>query len=165
MGFKLPATLAPTVVTPGATLVTWKVAELLPAGTVTEAGTVATAVLLEVRVTVMGAAAAAPRVTVTVRVLPGGPDNAKGPLGRSTVMGFTVRVPETGLTEGIAGIDAVMLTEGAGFAVATPVTGNVADVVPAGIVTVAGTEAQLGLEDVSCTTVLVVCGLVRLTVA
>jgi hypothetical protein len=124
------------------------VAVLEPARTVTDVGTVAAAVLLELRLTITDPPepTALFRVTVPVEVVP-----------PYTVAGASVTVVTTGtvivrLTElGPVPTDAVIVT-GVFEATNSVLIGNVATVAPAATVTVAGTVAADVFEEVRVTT-------------
>jgi len=139
--FTAPA-IVTTVWTPGAIVVTGKVAEIAPAGTVTEVGTVATAVLLDVSVTTVPPVGAGP-VRVTFPVPPAVP---------VIVCGATVR------SDMPAAVTVTVLVTLAPFAVAVTVTvafaataievnGKVVVVALAGTVAVAGTVPAAVLDD------------------
>jgi len=130
-----------------ACVLTVKVPLVLPAGTVTLPGTVAAALLLESVTTRPPDGAAAVSVTVPCDVPP-----------PATVDGLSDTVDRVGVLAApgvtVSTAPHVVLRSAHTFAgvlelTADVVTGNVALVAPAGIVTLAGTEA--GLVDDSCT--------------
>ena len=123
------------------------VAVVEPAGTVTDAKTLATAVVPLVRVTTTASVAIPVRVTVPVLFVP--------PL---TLVGFKVSVEttRTGLTVMVAVLDtpfrvAVIVKEDAAVT-ALVVIVKVADVAPAATVTLAGTVPMVVDEDARVTT-------------
>lgn len=101
-----------------------KVPLVEPAGIVMEAGTVATAVLLELRVTVVGVPCAALSVTVKV-LLP--------PTGALAVAGVSVTVTVTTLTVALAAAPSGGVAVTVALPAVTPFTVKVALVEPAGI--------------------------------
>ena len=124
-----------------------KVAVVDPAGTVTDVGTLATAVVPLVSVTTTASVAIPVRVTVPVLFVP--------PL---TLVGFKVRVEttRTGLTVMVAVLDtplrvAVIVKEDAAVTVRVVIV-KVADVAPAATVTLAGTVPMVVDEDARVTT-------------
>lgn len=120
------------------------VAVVDPALTVTELGTFAIVVVPDVSVTAVPPdGAALPRVTVPVDVFP--PTTEAGlSVTPVTTGGVTVRTAV--LLEDEAASDAVMVTL-VDFVTADVEIANVAEVAPAGIVTVAGTVAAAVLFD------------------
>ncbi len=141
-------------------VVTVKVAVVAPARTVTEVGTVASEVLLEVRLTTLPPVGAATlRVTVPVEVVP--PRTVVGlRLTEVARIGVTVRVAVLATALAVAVIVEVALV-----AVTSVVIGNVAEVAPAATVTEAPTVATVVLLDVRVTTwPPVAAGMFRVTV-
>ena len=123
------------------------VAVVDPAGTVTDVGTLATAVVPLVRVTTTASVAIPDKVTVPVLFVP--------PL---TLVGFKVRVEttRTGLTVIVAVLDtplrvAVIVKEDAAVTVRVVIV-KVADVAPAATVTLVGTVPMVVDDDASVTT-------------
>ena len=118
-----------------------------PAGTVTDAETLATAVVPLVRVTTTASVAMPDKVTVPVLFVP--------PL---TLVGFNVRADTT--RTGLTVMDAVLATplrvavivKDDAVVTALVVMVKVADVAPAGTVTVAGTVPMIVDEDARVTT-------------
>ena len=130
-----------------ASVVIVNVAVVDPAGTVTDAGTLATVVVPLVSVTTTASVAMPDRVTVPVLFVP--------PL---TLVGFKVRVEttRTGLTVMVAVLDtplrvAVIVKEDAAVTVRVVMV-KVADVAPAATVTLAGTVPMVVDEDARVTT-------------
>jgi len=128
-------------------VVTVKVAEVLPAGMETVAGTVAAAVLLDVNVTVVATVVAPARVTVPVELVP-----------PRTLVGFNVTLETpAGLTVSVAfsvmAAAFAVITGEATEVTASVVTVNVVLEEPAGTVTDAGTVAAEVMLDDSVTTV------------
>ncbi len=130
-----------------AVVVTVNVAEVAPPATVTVAGTVAAAVLLDVRFTLKPPVGAAlPRVTVPVEGVPPGTDVGLSETALTTG-GLTVNVAVCFAVPVVAVIVGVCAV-----ATASVVTVKVVDVEPAGTVTVAGTVAADVKLDESVTT-------------
>lgn len=129
-------------------VVTAKVVDVVPAGTVTFVGTVAAARFELVRVTTVPPVAAAPfNVTVAVDVEdPKAVDGARLTeygIGTAEVVSATVRLPPAFVA--VIVVDPVVDASRVGIA-------NVPSVAPAGIVMLAGTVARVGTELVRVTT-------------
>ena len=143
-----------------------KVAEVAPAGIVTVPGTVSRAGRLDARFTVTGASAAALIVTVP------GPDGAvpsvsvagNATLSIAVSLSFTVSACDTRAKPGASAVMFAICVPSSS-ASSTIVTGKFADVLPAGIITVAGTVASAMRDDASVTTRSAALDPVRLTVA
>ena len=120
---------------------TVKVAEVEPTGIVTDAGTVAALVLLEVSVTTVATGAAAERVTVADDVAP--PRTEVGVRTTLATLGLAVIVKAAVADWPFA---VAVIVEDPAVNVNALVTVNVAVVEPDATVTVAGTDAPVVLE-------------------
>ena len=130
-----------------ASVVIVNVAVVDPAGTVTDAGTLATVVVPLVSVTTTASVAMPDRVTVPVLLVP-----------PRTLVGFsaTVLTTRTGLTVMVAAFDTpervpVMVSEPEAVTVRVVIV-NVADVAPAATVTFVGTVPSVVDDDANATT-------------
>jgi hypothetical protein len=146
---RLAGTVAVRVEFPGATPVTENVVDVLPAGMETVAGTVATAVLEELRVIVTDDDCAEPMNTVAVPVVPM-TTSADGQASVTLAVGFATVVLHVAVFPPVAAGNVAVIVD---VPAATPVIENVAEVCPAGMDTLAGTVAVDVFDDDSVTVI------------